>query len=159
VRYYLGVDWADQTHAVWVVGESGTKITARTVTHTAEGLGEWGRELDEWRAQDIALWAAIRAPARRVVYTGVTNPAHDGPRKYASPRPAAADSTAVAKVVVCDVPSAEMKTPRADPRALWKDVLRRQAVLLLPYLRKLARLFRRRPPDAPRRIPAVPRFT
>jgi hypothetical protein len=24
---------------------------------------------------------------------------------------------------------------------------------------KLARLFRRRPPDAPRRIPAVPRFT
>jgi hypothetical protein len=30
VRYYLGVDWADQTHAVWVVDERGTKITART---------------------------------------------------------------------------------------------------------------------------------
>src|SRR5258706_9904309 len=30
VRYYLGVDWADQTHAVWVVDESGRKITART---------------------------------------------------------------------------------------------------------------------------------
>src|SRR6266404_7217814 len=25
VRYYVGVDWADQTHAVWVVNESGTK--------------------------------------------------------------------------------------------------------------------------------------
>jgi hypothetical protein len=48
VRYYLGVDWADQTHAVWVMEERGTKITARTVPHTAEGLSEWGRELDEW---------------------------------------------------------------------------------------------------------------
>src|SRR5713101_2045487 len=31
VRYYVGVDWADQTHAVWVVDESGTKIAARVV--------------------------------------------------------------------------------------------------------------------------------
>jgi hypothetical protein len=44
VRYYLGVDWADQTHAVWVMEERGTKITARTVPHPAEGLSEWGRE-------------------------------------------------------------------------------------------------------------------
>src|SRR5947209_16614745 len=38
VRYYVGVDWADQTHAVWVVDESGTKITARTVAHSAAGF-------------------------------------------------------------------------------------------------------------------------
>ena len=49
MRYYVGVDWADQTHAVWVVNEHGTKTAARTVPHTAEGLSEWGRELDEWR--------------------------------------------------------------------------------------------------------------
>ena len=67
MRYYLGVDWADQTHAVWVVDESGAKITARAVSHTAEGLGEWGRELDEWRAQGIDLWAAIERPDGRVV--------------------------------------------------------------------------------------------
>jgi transposase len=67
VRYYLGVDWADQTHAVWVVDEHGTKITARSVSHTAEGLSEWGRELDEWRAQGIELWAAIERPDGRVV--------------------------------------------------------------------------------------------
>src|SRR4030095_11540186 len=67
VRDYLGVDWADQTHAVWVVDESGMKITARAVAHTAEGLGEWGRELDEWRAQGLALWAAIERPDGRVV--------------------------------------------------------------------------------------------
>ena len=67
MRYYIGVDWADQTHAVWVVDEHGTKITARTVPHTAEGLSEWGRELDEWRAQGIERWAAIERPDGRVV--------------------------------------------------------------------------------------------
>ena len=67
MRYYLGVDWADQTHAVWVVDEHGAKITARSVSHTAEGLSEWGRELDEWRAQGIELWAAIERPDGRVV--------------------------------------------------------------------------------------------
>ena len=67
MRYYLGVDWADQTHAVWVVNESGTKTAARTVPHTAEGLSEWGRELDEWRAQGIERWAAIERPDGRGV--------------------------------------------------------------------------------------------
>jgi transposase len=67
VRYYVGVDWADQTHAVWVGDERGTKITARTVPHTAEGMTEWGRELDEWRAQGLELWAAIERPEGRVV--------------------------------------------------------------------------------------------
>jgi Transposase/Transposase IS116/IS110/IS902 family len=67
MRYYIGVDWADQTHAVWVVDEHGTKITARTVPHTAEGFSEWGRELDEWRAQGIERWAAIERPEGRVV--------------------------------------------------------------------------------------------
>src|SRR5512132_2304341 len=67
MRYYIGVDWADQTHAVWVVDERGTKITARTVPHTAEGMTEWGRELDEWRAQGIERWAAIERPEGRVV--------------------------------------------------------------------------------------------
>ena len=67
MRYYLGVDWADQTHAVWVVDEHGTKVAARTVPHTVEGLTEFGRELDEWRAQGIELWAAIERPEGRVV--------------------------------------------------------------------------------------------
>jgi Transposase len=67
VRYYLGVDWADQAHAVWVVEERGIKITARAVPHTAEGLSEWGRQLDQWRAQGIELWAAIERPDGRVV--------------------------------------------------------------------------------------------
>ena len=46
---------------------AGTKVAARTVPHTAEGFSEWGRELDEWRAQGIELWAAIERPEGRVV--------------------------------------------------------------------------------------------
>lgn len=67
MRYYLGVDWADQTHAVWIVNEQGVKVASHTVPHTAAGLSEWGRELDEWRAQGIELWAAIERPEGRVV--------------------------------------------------------------------------------------------
>ena len=67
MRYYLGVDWADQTHAVWVVDEQGTKVGSRAVPHTAVGLSEWGRELYEWQAQGIELWAAIERPEGRVV--------------------------------------------------------------------------------------------
>lgn len=67
MRYYLGVDWADQTHAVWVVDEQAAKVASRAVPHTAAGLSEWGRELDEWRAQGIELWTAIERPEGRVV--------------------------------------------------------------------------------------------
>src|SRR4029450_2195802 len=67
MRYYLGVDWADQTHAVWVVDEQGAKVASRAVPHTAAGLSEWGRGVDEWRAQGVELWAAIERPEGRVV--------------------------------------------------------------------------------------------
>lgn len=67
MRYYLGVDWADQSHAVVGMDEDGTKIAAHSVSHTAEGFSAWGRELDEWRAQAIELWAAIERPDGRVV--------------------------------------------------------------------------------------------
>ena len=42
VRYYLGVDWADQTDAVWGVDEDGTKIAARTVPHNGGGVERVG---------------------------------------------------------------------------------------------------------------------
>lgn len=67
MRYYVGVDWGDAGHAIWTVDDAGGMVTKRTVAHSAEGLSEWGRELDEWRAQGIELWAAIERPEGRVV--------------------------------------------------------------------------------------------
>lgn len=67
MRYFIGVDWADRAHGVWVEDEQGQRVTARMVAHTAAGFSEWGRELDEWRAQGIELWAGIERPEGRVV--------------------------------------------------------------------------------------------
>ena len=67
MRYYIGVDWADEEHAVWVADEAGTQVLAQKVKHTADGLSEWGRRLHEWRAQGLELWAAIERPEGRVV--------------------------------------------------------------------------------------------
>lgn len=67
MRYYIGVDWADAEHAIWVADEQGMPVLQRAVPHTAEGLAEWGRWLDEQRAADTELWAAIERPDGRVV--------------------------------------------------------------------------------------------
>lgn len=66
-RYYMGVDWADTEHAVWVDDETGGKVGALTIKHTATGLSEFGRWLHEHQAQGIALWAAIEKPEGRLV--------------------------------------------------------------------------------------------
>lgn len=66
-RYYLGVDWADTEHAVWVGDEAGTEVAELTVAQTGEGLSEFGRWLYERRAEGIELWAAIEKPEGRVI--------------------------------------------------------------------------------------------
>src|SRR5512132_4634019 len=41
MRYYIGVDWADAAHAIWVEGAQGGQVVTRTIPHTAEGFAEW----------------------------------------------------------------------------------------------------------------------
>jgi len=67
MRYYIGVDWADTEHAIWVQDELGARVLERAVPHTAEGLAAWGRWREEQRARAAALWAAIERPDGRVV--------------------------------------------------------------------------------------------
>ena len=67
MRDYIGVDWADAEHAVWVEDDTGTKVLSRQVPHTVEGLGDLGRWLDERRAAGVELWAAIEKPDGRIV--------------------------------------------------------------------------------------------
>jgi len=42
-RYYVGVDWADKFHQVWVVDGQGDKVTEKKVVGTVEGQAEFGR--------------------------------------------------------------------------------------------------------------------
>ncbi len=67
MRDYIGVDWADAEHAVWVEDEAGLKILSRAVPQTVEGLADFGRWLDERRAAGRELWAAIEKPEGRIV--------------------------------------------------------------------------------------------
>ena len=41
MRYYLGVDWADKTHAVWRVDEQGTKVASRLRKNPSFDVGSW----------------------------------------------------------------------------------------------------------------------
>lgn len=67
MRLYVGVDWADAAHAVWVEDDAGKKLLSRSVPHTVEGLRDWGRWLDEHRAEGHDVWAAIERPEGRIV--------------------------------------------------------------------------------------------
>ena len=54
-RYYLGVDWADEFHQVWVSDPEGNKVIEKKVVE------------NETRAKGIELWAAIEKPHGRIV--------------------------------------------------------------------------------------------
>lgn len=66
-RYYLGVDWSDEFHQVWASDPEGKKVIEKKVLENVDGLSEFGRWLDESRAQGMELWAAIEKPAGRIV--------------------------------------------------------------------------------------------
>lgn len=66
-RYYIGVDWGDRLHQVYVSDEEWEKVKEVKVQESPEGLAEIGRWLDERRAEGIELWAAIEKPAGRIV--------------------------------------------------------------------------------------------
>ena len=66
-RYYLGVDWADKSHQLYVADQDGKKIKEMEVQQTADGLAEFGRWLEESRSKGIELWAAIEKPQGRIV--------------------------------------------------------------------------------------------
>jgi len=67
MRYYIGVDWADTEHAVWVEDDTGAQVLSRRLAQTPEAFAEWGRWLDERSAEGLELWAAIEKPDGRVV--------------------------------------------------------------------------------------------
>lgn len=66
-RYYLGVDWGDTMHAVWVCDDTGEKVKKLEVKQTPEGMSEFGRWLHERTAKGIELWAGIEKPEGRIV--------------------------------------------------------------------------------------------
>ena len=66
-RYYLGVDWADEFHQVWVSDPQGKKVVEMAIEQSMKGLNEFGRWLHERKAEGIELWASIEKPHGRIV--------------------------------------------------------------------------------------------
>lgn len=66
-RYCLGVDWADKFHQVWVSDPQGQKVAEMKVEQTPKGMSEFGRWLNERKAEGIELWAGIEKPHGRIV--------------------------------------------------------------------------------------------
>jgi transposase len=66
-RYYLGVDWADEFHKVWVSDCESKKIADMKVAENMEGRSDFGRWLNERKAEGIELLAAIEKPHGRIV--------------------------------------------------------------------------------------------
>jgi transposase len=66
-QYYLGVDWADEFHQVWVSDAEGKKVAEMKVEQSPKGMGEFGRWLHECKGEGIELWAAIEKPQGRIV--------------------------------------------------------------------------------------------
>jgi transposase len=66
-RYYLGVDWADRVHQLYGGDENGIKVMEMKVQENPDGMAELGRWLDQSRAEQVELWAAIEKPHGRIV--------------------------------------------------------------------------------------------
>jgi transposase len=66
-RWYIGIDWSDQEHAVWVGNEAGECMEQRVVQEDAKELSDFGRWLHERSNEGIELWAAIEKPHGRIV--------------------------------------------------------------------------------------------
>jgi transposase len=66
-RYFLGLDWADEVHAIWVINEKADKVWEGKVKQTPDDLAGLGRRLYEWQSNGIEVWAALEKPEGRIV--------------------------------------------------------------------------------------------
>lgn len=68
MRFFVGIDWASQTHAVCVIDEAARVRWQGSVVHSADGLAELIRQLRRFRAGS-ALAIAIERPSGLLVDT------------------------------------------------------------------------------------------
>ena len=66
-RYYLGVDWAEESHQIWVSDSEGKKVAEIKLVQQPQTMAEFGRWLHQRTAEGIELWAAIETPHGRIV--------------------------------------------------------------------------------------------
>ena len=66
-RYYLGVDWSDEAHKIWGVDPEGKQVAEMKIEQNPKSMSDFGRWLNERKAEGIELCAAIEKPHGRIV--------------------------------------------------------------------------------------------
>lgn len=66
-RLFIGVDWAEQEHVVWIGDAAGNEVRLIRIEESTEGFSELGRWLDEQRAAGAEIFAGIERPDGRMV--------------------------------------------------------------------------------------------
>src|SRR5712691_6801725 len=94
MRFFVGIDWASQTHAVCVIDEAARIRWQNSVAHSADGLAELIRQLRRFRSAST-LAIAIERPSGLLVDTLVDAgfqvvPIHPNVLKASRPRYSAA---------------------------------------------------------------------
>jgi transposase len=89
--YYAGLDWANASHTICVVGEQGNIVTRFEVAHDADGLAELQRRLARYHGLSIAIERPTGLLVDALVEAGFTVvPIHPNVVKAARPRYSAA---------------------------------------------------------------------
>lgn len=96
MRYFVGIDWASQDHAVRVLDEHARVVWHTTVTHTAKGLADLCTKLAHL-ADSSELSVAVERPSGLLIDTLLDAgfrivPIHPNTLKASRPRYAAAPS-------------------------------------------------------------------
>jgi transposase len=65
--FYVGIDWAAETHAVCVLDDRGRVNSAFTIAHTADGFTDLARRLGRLAADPAQVPVAIERPDGRLV--------------------------------------------------------------------------------------------
>src|SRR5437870_3165094 len=158
MRFFVGIDWASQAHAVCVIDQTGRIHWQGCVPHTAEGLTEVLRRLQRFRRRGH-LRVALERPSGLLVDTLVDAglevvPIHPNALKASRPRYSAAggksdpgDAFILADVLRTDGHRFRpLRPPSDDTRALralvrGRDDLMAQRVALANQLRALLERF------------------
>ena len=158
MRFFVGIDWGSQAHAVCVIDQTGRIHWQGCVPHTAEGLTEVLRRLQRFRRRGH-LRVALERPSGLLVDTLVDAglevvPIHPNALKASRPRYSAAggksdpgDAFILADVLRTDGHRFRpLRPPSDDTRALralvrGRDDLMAQRVALANQLRALLERF------------------
>jgi transposase len=65
--FYVGIDWAAETHAVCVLDERGRVVSAFAIAHTADGFTDLARRLGRLAVDPAQVPVAIERPDGRLV--------------------------------------------------------------------------------------------